>query len=129
MHVIIDQLILAPKTRLWIPVCRDKLLDKIIPLLIKDPSDPRTLAQWAKSLHCSERTLARHFQTRLGISYNAWRQRNTFLAAIRLLDSTCQISEIAWQLGYESVSAFIAMFRRHAGVTPSVFRRQANNRH
>ena len=122
MAVIIDQLTKAPRSQLWLPMSEEPELADMLKTLVHNPADPRNLATWSQRLCCSERTLARRFQRELGISYRQWRQRNTYLAAIRLLAQPVQISEIAWQLGYESVSVFIAMFQRQSGLSPTGFR-------
>jgi AraC-like DNA-binding protein len=43
----------------------------------------------------------------------------------RLLATSDQINEIAWQLGYEDNSYFIRFFKKHTGHTPAVFRQNS----
>ncbi len=88
-----------------------------------DPGDNRPLAQWAEQVHVSERTLARQFVRELGMSFGEWRQRLRYLAAIEALDSERSVQQVAFDLGYSTASAFIAMFQRHAGCTPEQYRR------
>ncbi|MNT78415.1 HTH-type transcriptional repressor of iron proteins A [compost metagenome] len=88
-----------------------------------DPGDNRPLAQWAEQIHVSERTLARQCVRELGMSFGEWRQRLRFLASIEALDSPRSIQEIAFDMGYSTASAFIAMFQRQAGCTPEHYRR------
>ena len=88
-----------------------------------DLLDRKTLAQWADGIHVSERTLARQFLKELGMSFGQWRQRLRFVASIEALDSTRSIQEIAFDMGYSTASAFIAMFQRQAGCTPEYYRR------
>ncbi|MGY2312988.1 helix-turn-helix domain-containing protein, partial [Pseudomonas gingeri] len=71
----------------------------------------------------SERTLARQFVRELGMSFGEWRQRLRFLASIEALDSARSVQEVAFDLGYSTASAFIAMFQRQAGCTPEQYRR------
>ena len=40
----------------------------------------------------------------------------------RLLATATQVSQIAWDLGYEDVSYFIRFFKRHTAFTPEAFR-------
>lgn len=40
----------------------------------------------------------------------------------RLLATTNQVNEIAWQLGYEDNSYFIRFFKKHTGLTPEAYR-------
>ena len=39
-----------------------------------------------------------------------------------LLATATQVSQIAWDLGYEDVSYFIRFFKRHTAFTPEAFR-------
>lgn len=39
-----------------------------------------------------------------------------------LLATSNQINQIAWQLGYEDVSYFIRVFKKHTGYSPETFR-------
>ena len=57
------------------------------------------------------------------MSFGEWRQRQRFLASIEALESSRSIQEIAFDMGYSSASAFIAMFQRQAGSTPEQYRR------
>ena len=57
------------------------------------------------------------------MSFGEWRQRLRFLAAIEALESSRSVQEVAFDLGYSTASAFIAMFQRQAGSTPEQYRR------
>ncbi|HVU84339.1 MAG TPA: helix-turn-helix domain-containing protein, partial [Puia sp.] len=41
----------------------------------------------------------------------------------RLLATSSQINQVAWELGYEDVSYFIRFFKKHTGHTPESYRR------
>ncbi|WP_281077370.1 helix-turn-helix domain-containing protein, partial [Variovorax paradoxus] len=79
---------------------------------------------WAATVHMTERTLARQCQRELGMSFGDWRQRLRFLRAIDALEAGRTVQEIAFDLGYSTASAFIAMFQREAGTTPEQYRRE-----
>ncbi|MBV8537016.1 MAG: helix-turn-helix transcriptional regulator, partial [Alphaproteobacteria bacterium] len=83
------------------------------------PADARTLAEWGKLVGASARTLARAFLKETGMSFAAWRAQVRLLAALARLAGGEKVTSVALDLGYESPSAFIAMFRRQLGVTPS----------
>ena len=68
------------------------------------------------------RTLARRFQSETGLSFGAWRQQARVLEAMGRLGGGAPVTEVAFDLGYESVSAFSAMFHRATGASPSQFR-------
>ena len=86
--------------------------------ILDDLADERgveALGVWAG---VSPRTLARRFTLETGFTPSAWRQRARILRALELLASGQPVTTIALDLGYDNVSAFIAMFKRVMGVTP-----------
>jgi AraC-like DNA-binding protein len=117
--VLMDQVLKAPRRESFLPVSDDKLLCSITDVLQKDPSDRRSLSEWARSLNVAEKTLSRRFQAQLGISFNDWRQRLKLVAALSLIEGGTSIQSIAAALGYSSASAFIAMFKRQTGTSPT----------
>lgn len=122
-QVLVDQLQQAPVHECYLPYASSPGLLGILQALQSDPGDNRPLADWAALIHVSERTLARQFVRELGMSFGEWRQRLRFLAAIEALDSNRSIQEVAFDMGYSTGSAFIAMFQRQAGCTPEQYRR------
>ena len=108
---------------LQLPMPRDSRLHSLCQALLDAPGDQRPLAAWARTINTSARTLARHFQSETGLSFGAWRQQARVLEAMGRLGGGAPVTQVALDLGYESVSAFSAMFRRAAGGSPSQFRR------
>ncbi|OEY65914.1 AraC family transcriptional regulator [Marinobacter sp. X15-166B] len=123
-QVLLDQLHLAPRESDYLPYGSGTAVNLVLDQLRTNPGDTRSLAAWAKQVFVSERTLARHFNQELGMSFGEWRQRLRFLAAIEALEQGQSIKALAFDLGYSSSSAFITMFQRHAGCTPEQYRRQ-----
>jgi AraC-like DNA-binding protein len=107
---------------LQLPMPRDGKLRGLCQALLEQPGDQRSLAEWARTLNSSARTLARRFQSETGLSFGAWRQQARVLDAMGRLGSGEAVTEVAFDLGYESVSAFSAMFHRATGTSPSRFR-------
>ena len=105
-----------------LPMPRDMRLRSLCEKLLAAPGDQRTLAAWAHTVNASARTLARHFQNETGLSFGAWRQQARVLEAMGRLGGGAQVTQVAFDLGYDSVSAFSAMFRRAAGASPSAYR-------
>ncbi|PJY95029.1 AraC family transcriptional regulator [Pseudomonas donghuensis] len=124
-QVLVDQLRRAPTQTCYLPYARSAGLSEVLQALHAQPGDNRPLGYWAASLHVSERTLARQFIRELGMSFGEWRLRLRFLRAIEALEQNLPIQQIAFDLGYSSASAFIAMFQRQAHCTPEQYRRQA----
>ena len=107
---------------LQLPMPRDARLRVLCQALLDAPADQRPLGVWAKSVNASSRTLARRFQSETGLSFGAWRQQARVLEAMGRLGGGAPVTQVALDLGYDSVSAFSAMFRRAAGASPSRYR-------
>ena len=123
--LILDEVRNLETAPLHLPLPRDSRLARITEALLADPADGRSLDDWARTLGLSARTLARHFQREMGLGFAAWRQQARLLQAVARLAEGESVSSLAYDLGYDSPSAFIAMFRRALGVTPGrYFRRQ-----
>ncbi|AKJ43312.1 AraC family transcriptional regulator [Pragia fontium] len=122
-RVLIDQLSVAPVQHTYLPGSDDKFLAPILQALEANPSDNTSLADWAKRVYTTERTLARRCSQELGMSFGEWRQRLRFLYGISLLEQGKTVQDVALEVGYSSASAFIAMFQHIAGTTPERYRR------
>ncbi|MGN7919518.1 AraC family transcriptional regulator [Lysobacter antibioticus] len=104
-----------------LPMPTDPHLLRVAQALADDPADPRGLAEWAAFAHLSERSLSRRFAAQTGQSLLQWRQRARLMRALERLAAGDAVTAIALDLGYDSVSAFIAMFRRSLGATPTAY--------
>ena len=125
MQVLIDQLGLAPRHDSYLPMSDDTTLGQVLTALQQDPSDSRSLEQWAQAVHSTERTLSRRCQRDLGMSFSEWRQRLRLVSALSMLDAKLPVQAVALELGYSTSSAFIAMFHRMMGITPEEFRKRS----
>lgn len=105
-----------------LPMPADRRLLRICHALNENPGDRRTLAEWARVAGASRRVLERGFQDETGMSFSEWRENCRVRAAIPLLEARHSVQEVAWRSGYDSPSAFAAMFRRVAGVAPTSYR-------
>jgi AraC-like DNA-binding protein/mannose-6-phosphate isomerase-like protein (cupin superfamily) len=119
MLVLLDQLRRLEVAPLHLPMPADRRLRRIAETLTADPADGRGLEEWGRSIGASSRTLARLFVAETGLSFREWRQQVRLLSALTRLARKQPVTTVALDLGYESPSAFIAMFRRALGRTPS----------
>ncbi|WP_430460368.1 AraC family transcriptional regulator [Thalassolituus sp. LLYu03] len=118
-----DQIAAAPPASLYLPLPVDPRLRTLCYQLEQDPSLPYTLAQWGQKVGASERTLQRLFAQETHMSFQQWRQQLRLQAALkRLVGSRDAVTTIAADLGYESASTFISMFRKQCGMTPGEYR-------
>jgi len=67
----------------------------------------------------SPRSFARHFLDETGLTFGSWQRKARLLRALELLGNGSSVSDVAFALGYQGTSAFIAMFRRTFGTTPA----------
>ncbi|MCF8481074.1 MAG: helix-turn-helix transcriptional regulator [Rhodospirillum sp.] len=122
-HVILDRLAGLREVPLNLPWPKDGRALAVARGLEADPADNRPLEAWAGEAGASARTLARLFQRDCGLTFGQWRQRLRLLAALERLGAGASVTAVALDLGYDSTSAFIAMFRNALGVTPGTYAR------
>lgn len=66
----------------------------------------------------SVRTVERAFQRDVGLTFELWRRQARLLKAIELLAGGASVKEVSFEVGYESASTFVEMFRKTMGTTP-----------
>jgi len=91
--------------------------------VLASPTAAISVDKIAAQVRMSRRTFARHFRTQTGLSFACWRRAVIAQHALELVASGHKVSSVATDVGYESVSAFIAMFRRQYGESPRQFLR------
>jgi len=119
LRLIRDTISTAKPIDLQLPYPKDKRLKEIVSRLQKFPALKTDLNSWGKFVGASVRTLSRTFKRETGITYSEWKQRLNIQIAIKQLYMGESVGNIAINLGYESSSAFIYMFKKHMKVTPS----------
>ncbi len=118
MAVILDQIRAAPVAPLELPWPAHARLAPIVGALKDNPGDARSLEDWAAVAGASSRTLARLFVGETGMTFGQWRQQARLLEALTRLAGGQPAASVAFDLGYASQSAFIAMFKKALGRTP-----------
>lgn len=117
-RVVMDEIIDMERPPLHLPMPRDTRLRTLVGVLLREPADPRGLEDYATLVGASTRTIARGFARETGMTFGTWRQRLRLLAAIERMGSGASVTTVAYELGYQSPSAFIAMFKRTLGEPP-----------
>jgi AraC-like DNA-binding protein len=110
-----------PREQFNLPISGDPKIRLIADALTLDPSDRRTLGEWARHVAMSESSLARLMLRETGLSFGRWRQQLHLIVALRELASGTAVQNVASELGYESVNAFITMFKKALGSTPAQY--------
>jgi AraC-like DNA-binding protein len=105
--------------RLTIP--KEEKLARVASALLDDVGDDRTLDDWADVAGMARRTFMRAFSAQAGMSFGRWRQQARLFAALEMLAQKKSVTEVAIAVGYDSVSAFIEMFRTMLGTTPQTY--------
>ncbi|WP_394788729.1 AraC family transcriptional regulator [Rhodoferax sp.] len=119
--VLMDEISSLPHEPFGLPMPRDTRLLRMARALAEAPGDVRTLEAWADVIGMAPRSLMRRFAVETGFSFSAWRQRARLMRALEMLAARAPVTTVALDLGYDNVSAFIAMFRRSLGVTPGQY--------
>lgn len=121
MELILDEIELAPRLQLHVPLPRHPALLRQCERMIAHPAEPVTLASLAAAMRVSGRTVARLFEREVGMGFGDWRRRLCLLLSMPRLAAGASILDVALEHGYDSPSAFSAMFRRTLGLSPTEY--------
>lgn len=116
--VLIDELVGIRSVPLQLPLPRDPRARRVALGIRDEPSCQDDLATLAEGSGASARTLERLFLRETGMTFGRWRQQARLLKALGSLAEGASVTNAALDVGYESTSAFIAMFKRVLGETP-----------
>jgi len=115
--LLIDLLIQASPQDVSLPLPSDPRARRVADHVQREPG-ARDLNELAKVAGASLRTLQRIFPRETGLTMEAWRQKARLLYAVTRLSSGANVTEAAFDCGYQSVAAFTAAFSRQFGATP-----------
>ena len=119
--VLLDQLALADEVALELPSPKDPRARRFADLVTAAPGDGTSAL--ARQAGASLRTLERCFLAETGLSLGEWRRRVRLFHALHQLQGGASVTEVALDVGYQSVSAFSQAFARQFGKSPSKLRR------
>lgn len=117
--LLVDLLTPMPVTTIEVRMPSSDLARPIAMALRNNPADKRTLREWGRAVGASERTLAREFVAGTGVPFGRWRTLLRVQAALPMLAAGDPVGRVAYRVGYDTPSAFVAAFRRETGTTPS----------
>jgi len=121
--LLLEQLVAIEVVPLQLPFPRDPRAVKAAGLLATSAGTRRSLAFVGRAAGASPRTLQRLFAAETGLTFEKWRLRARLIRAVELLSEGRKVTRVALDVGYDSPSAFIAMFRRELGSTPRQYLR------
>jgi len=119
--VLLSELPRMPVQQLHMPISSEPRLRRIVDALAENPADRSNLAEWARRVALSESSLARLVVRETGLSFGRWRQQLHLIVAIRELAAGACVQQVSADLGYESVTAFITMFKKALGKPPAQY--------
>ncbi|MBZ7924985.1 helix-turn-helix transcriptional regulator [Ensifer adhaerens] len=117
--VMLEELSEMSVEELYFPISNNIRIRRLADELVRNPGDRRTAKDWAAHAAMSERTLTRIVLEETGMTFGRWRQQLQIIVALQWLYSGKSVQNIAEGLGYESVSAFINMFKKTLGKSPA----------
>jgi AraC-like DNA-binding protein/quercetin dioxygenase-like cupin family protein len=120
--VVRDQLRRSPQQAFVLPTPRDPRLVDACALATERLADAITLADLARAVGASERTLSRLFRDELGMTYPRWRRSLRILRAAILLCDGASVTAAAHDCGWRTTSSFVAAFGEAMGQTPGAYR-------
>jgi AraC-like DNA-binding protein len=121
IRVLLSELPRMPVQQLHLPLSTEPRLKRIAAALAENPADRRRVAEWASRVALSESSLARLVVKETGLTFGRWRQQLHLIVAIRELAAGASVQRVSADLGYESVTAFITMFKKALGKPPAKY--------
>ncbi|NYH14966.1 AraC-like DNA-binding protein/mannose-6-phosphate isomerase-like protein (cupin superfamily) [Paraburkholderia bryophila] len=121
LALILDEICVAEPLLLHVPMPCHPALRELCAELIVQPSLEATLQGWAERAGMNPRTFARAFQRETGMTHGVWCRHTRVLLSLPQLAGGASVLDVALEHGYDSPSAFTAMFRKVLGVAPSEY--------
>ncbi|MAS15370.1 MAG: hypothetical protein CMH69_18960 [Nitratireductor sp.] len=115
------ELIAAEEVPLSVVMPHDKRIRNLAEAALDDPGAVHSVDAWLSDAPASRKTVERLFIAETGMPPSRWLRHVRVLHAISLLAAGEKVGSIAFDMGYESSSAFSYMFRQTLGVSPSDF--------
>lgn len=121
MELILAELRTMHGAPLQVSMPADARLVQVCRSILKDPAQNDALDGWADTAGMGRRTFTRTFRRETNVSFALWRQQVRLMEALSRLAAGQSVTDVAFVVGYNSASAFSAMFRRTFGVPPTRF--------
>ncbi|MDI2090179.1 helix-turn-helix domain-containing protein [Commensalibacter oyaizuii] len=104
-----------------LPYPTDRAYYQICQQISENLDFPWSVADFAKQLNVSERTVARQFHKQTGLTCVEWLRRKRIQTGLELLTQGGNITDVALQVGYDSPSAFSTVFKQRLGFSPRAY--------
>jgi len=125
--VIIDEVLKSTTEPFSLPLSENAQLTRIKSYILEHLATKLTHSKIAKDFHVSPKTLSRLCKKETGMTLEQWIMQIKLLKAIEMITTGSTTILTALSLGYSNDSAFIYMFKRLTGGTPSeLYAKQSN---
>jgi AraC-like DNA-binding protein len=119
VSVLLDELASVSVEKHRLPMPTDPRLRRLVDAMTGAPASRATTRTWARRIGVGERTLNRVLVEETGLSFGRWRQQLHIILAIQKLARGASVERVALDLGYQSASSFVTMFRKALGTSPA----------
>jgi len=120
-RLLLDELGVLPTEPLNLRMPHNPQLARLCASLRTEPGRVIAIEKIARRLGMSRSTFMRHFRQETGMTFGRWCQQARLLKSLTLLAKGESILNVALDCGYQSPSAFAAVFRRTFGKAPSSY--------
>ncbi len=127
LPVILDELSAARTEDHRLPLPSDPSLRRLFEMMMSAPGDKASVSQWAARCALSERTLSRKIRHETGMSLWRWRHQLHVTLALQRMATGESVQAVALDLGYETASSFITMFKKTIGKPPGRYFAERGN--
>jgi AraC-like DNA-binding protein len=121
--------LLQPISQVNIPFPQHPGLAGIATQIMENPSDMKNIDYWARQAGMSRRSFTKHFKDQTGLTFSIWRQRVKLIAALKLIGSGKNNTDLALSVGYKNASTFNTVFSKQFGIPPRKYVRLENSKH
>jgi AraC-like DNA-binding protein/mannose-6-phosphate isomerase-like protein (cupin superfamily) len=119
VSVLLHELITVSVENHCLPMPKDSRLRRLVDAMTADPASGATAKESAKQVGMGDRTLNRLLVEETGLTFGRWRRQLHIILAIQKMSRGATVQRVALELGYESASGFVTMFRKTLGVAPA----------
>lgn len=119
MQLLLDEIRRMEALPLHVPMPRTPSLARVCWRIILDPGLALGLDDCADATAMARRTFTRRFRQETGLTFAQWRQQVRLREAVVRLGEGEPVTAVALAVGYETPSAFTAIFRRALNILPS----------
>lgn len=119
--VLLDQIAHSPEAPLKLEFPSDERARRVAARVHADLLATLPISRLVPGSGASVRTIERLFVQETGMTFGRWRQRAKILYALQRLAAGDSVTAAGLAVGYDSTSAFIAMFKRVLGTTPGSY--------